>query len=469
MKKVWLGTTALLGASLLALPTAAQTVTGDGDFDLTLGGEVQFEGHYVSKPDANGRSHWLETEGFLVLEGEGELNNGMEVDFEIEFVFNDDIAFVEFEDDEGNKESFQIRNEEITIDDMWIHLAASWGEVWVGERQQIQNDDATTQRKFLSEDADGGLSIGEGQSPGGNEAQVLGGGPGGGFGADQNLYDVDSFIEYEDDVDLFAYQSNEMSGFTFTINYQPELSSSGEDNGDSTTNNAGDIMNAFILEVEWEGVMGATPMLAIVEYGTAASEDGTAGTLAVSDTRMYLGVLLNDGGAWGLGGFYATYDGEAADDVAERTITGFGIGGNYETGAWEFGGAWETTSTDEAGAAAGSDDYTRWDVGAEFSIDDDRSITVGYRAHTWSDGANLAADEGDAYQYGIQYEWDVSDTLELFAGITQFDYAVAADGTEYGSNVTLEWDLGAGVDFEISWDYQQEDGHKVDTTLEIPF
>jgi len=456
MKKVLLGTTALLGASLLALPATAQSVSPDGDFDLELSGEVQFEAHYDSNPAANKRGHWYKTTGFMQLSGEAVLTDGAEVDFEIEFEFEDD-------DGVGSQEAA----EQITIDDMWAHIDASWGQLWVGELQQKQNDDATTQRKYLSGAADGGLSIGEGQSPGNNSAQVLGGGTGGSVEGNQNLNDVDSWLEYADDVDLIAYEAPEMGGFTFTVNYQPEISGNGEDNGKSDTNDSGEVQNAIILQMEWEGTMGETPMEAVVNYGSAAAE-GTASYVS-DDARVYGGILLNDGGAWELGGFYASYDGTARDGVKSRDVTGFGLGGVYESGAWEFGASWEATRTDEASGNTGSDDYTTWDMGAEYTIDDDSSVTLGYRAHQWADGANVATDEGNAYQYGIQYEWDINSDLELFAGVTQFDYAVAADGTETGANLTLTWDMGAGVEWETVWDYQSDDGQTVKSVIEVSF
>ena len=456
MKKVLLGTTALLGASLLALPATAQAISPDGDFDIELKGEVQWEAHYDSNPAANKRGHWVKTTGYMQLSGDAVLTDGAEVDFEIEF---------EFEDDDGA--SSQEAAEQITIDDMWAHIDASWGQIWVGELQQKQNDDATTQRKYLGGAADGGLSIGEGQAPGNNDAQVLGGSTGGSVEGNQNLNDVDSWIEYADDVDIFVYEAPEMGGMTLTVNYQPEINGNGENNGKSDTNDAGEVNNAVILQVEWEGTMGETPVEAVVNYGRAAAE-GTA-ALVDDDVRIYAGVLLNDGGAWEVGAFYAAYDGTARDAVASRDVTGFGIGGVWENGAWEYGASWETTTTDEAAGASGSDDYVTYDAGAEYTIDDDRSVTIGYRAHSWTDGANLATDEGDAYQYGIQYEWDINSDLELFAGVTSFDYVAAADGTETGANLTLTWDMGAGVEWETVWDYQSDDGQTVKSVIEVSF
>ena len=89
MKKILVGSTALIAAGLLSAPAFAAGVEGGSNLDLSLGGDMSFKLEYMSKQpkkadtDAQ-RSHNFELDGEMHVMGDGGNDAGLTFGFEFE-------------------------------------------------------------------------------------------------------------------------------------------------------------------------------------------------------------------------------------------------------------------------------------------------------------------------------------------------------------------------------------------------
>ncbi|MEO1226789.1 MAG: porin, partial [Pseudomonadota bacterium] len=142
MKKVLLGSSALVAAGLFAVPAAAQLeLTISGSVDVNFGvvdenGEFEINGIPVDRRDYGGR-----TDVSLNFNTVATADNGLRYGSRINIDDSDDNVSDAFEFDEDGNPILQAaaanNASTFSIDEAWIFLSGSFGEVRLGDKEGV--------------------------------------------------------------------------------------------------------------------------------------------------------------------------------------------------------------------------------------------------------------------------------------------------------------------------------------------
>lgn len=331
MKKVLLGSTALVAAGLLAGPAFAQ-------LEFSLSGSVDVHAGFSSEDlDVDRRAYGITTDTTLNFDANGVADNGLEYGSRINV------------DDSGA--DFQ-------IDETWVYVSGSFGEVRFGA-----SDPAASELRFSIP------TVGNGQTDGDFGRYVNG------TTDDQFVFGVD--FEYSGDDNKIIY-IGEFGDVTVGASYSPTDAANksdpamGEtDGGDVADFIAGDVDLEDIISLggNFQGEFGGTSIgvSAGVNFGDFEQVAGAAvaGNL---DSFTEYGVGAEVGvGAITAGGFWITSEAEV-NGGSDLTIDKYGLGATFSTGPWSFAA---NGLIAEADAGPGTDiEDTIYGVGVEYSLAD---------------------------------------------------------------------------------------------------
>jgi outer membrane protein OmpU len=381
MKKVLLGTTALLGAGLVASPAFA----ADG-IKLGVGGffktayMVNFDDDSEGEPGNERNTDGVFSDSEVHFTGSTVLDNGLEVGARIE---------LEGEDDAGDQ-----------IDEAWIYFSGGFGELRMGS-----DDDALANACIVPPGGTGNFSA---FSP--NQ-----------WGANTNTStSVCSGVDDRGDAQKFVYISPSFAGFQFTGSYTPN--GGDERHGDGVGAHLGMPVNADdesrhnvsgYLSYQFDGDgWGLTA-------GAGASFEGHVEQAPGPDRDeqdFYQAGLNLTFGNFSVGGVFEYYNDlldQGADNIDTWT-TGAGIA--YSMDAWTVGAQYSHGDSDNDGANGG--DSTQ-----------DRIVLTGNYA--MGPGINIDAEIG--------YTWvdvDGPDTAVTTFGGNEFDGYDALE-IGIGTNITF--------------------------------
>jgi predicted porin len=388
MKKVLLGTTALLAAGLLSTQVSAGAVEAS-NLDVTLGGYGTFKIEYKSRETTvddtlSYRSHNADFDSELEFKGSTTLDSGTSAGIEIEF----ETGGAEV-DDSGDP-----------IDENFIWVDGAMGKVYMGgvDAQELEE---SIERTYV---AIGLLKVDKNL----NEAAFV-------TSADTNGSQHNKII----------WVAPAMSGIEFAINYTPELSQNSIANvRDDTVGAKGEDL---LIGAKWTGAFGTTDVKVSLTYGTAKAEDPTGDKDVEDDKRQRLGFEIGMATGITIGGYWMTSMADAEDNTPSQDRSHKGIGGTWESGVWEVGVGFETGTEDEMTEAdvntkLGTDKATRMDIGVTYTLNDDMDLTVGYRTEKYEDDQNVALNENSTKSFDVKFEWDVGDGLEFDIGFQNFNY-----------------------------------------------
>lgn len=398
MKKVLIGSTALLAAGMIAGPAFAGEPMTASKLDLSLGGDMSFKLEYQSRQPKlsdtlaadKRRNHNFELDGEMHVMGEAGNDAGLTFGFEVEL----EIAGAGV-DGNGND----------TVDQNWIWVDGRFGKVYLGAKSvgayQAKGDTETYSGVGLLT-ADTGT----------NKASSVGD-------------DISDKNGNPDENNKFTWVAPSMGGVALAIDYVPDLSAQNT-TGSTTNNDAGAIDKLMIISLSYDFTMGGADGTIEVGYATANAEDPQVDTDIENANRWRVGGEVSVAG-FDVGGFLLQWNQDAEDTNPTEDATTSGVFVQYETGPWTVGASWRRTTNDEMTAGtpnvkAGEDKYTQINGGVTYELSGDKTIKVGYETSKWDDHLNVATDENDAKSLDIKFEWDVASGLEFDVGYQNFRY-----------------------------------------------
>jgi len=420
-RNVLLGASALVGLGLIALPANAQTVDPAGAFTLEIDGEVEFKFTYQStiangNPATSFRNHWLATKSNFDLTGEFTTESGLELSFENEITIDDD-------------------DNDVEVDDVFVTIEGGFGRLDLGELAE-RLDNASLSRTFT-----GGAGLGADPEDNDN-------------GAAGQQADLDNDIDFDNSRDRIIFETNEIVGVVFKINYTPNASDedgADEEDADNVDNDAGDIEKALNISAEWEGTVSGADVTVTLGYATAGAEDpAVSGVNNVkNDTRWRVGAELELDDIE-FGGYWRRINQTAIENLRDEDETQWGIGGTYTTGLWEIGVAYEKATREQNAvtANAGDDIAKLWDIAAEYDLGNDSDVTIGMRNEKWEDNLNAAQFESDNTQYVISYNNEIADGVDL-----EIDYQYFRYDHHEGKDPTPVKDTSHGIQVGITLEF----------------
>ena len=393
MKKVLIGTTALVAASMLSLPAMAMHMDEDGNYQvhtgnlsLSIGGYGTFKVEYKSrepkKPDTESyRSHNAEFDSELHFEGSTTLASGTEAGIKIEF-------------ETGGKEV----DGDDAIDENFIWVEGMLGKVYLGGRDAEELEESV-ERTYS------GVGL---------------------LAADIGLTTQPALQRPRT---LLVAKTTRSSGL-HRRSAASNLPSTTHRNANRTrpttprTRTLARKAEDLLIALRWTGTMGgAATIKASLGYGTNN----------VDNDSQRLGFEISGIADLTIGGFWMQHADYSEAEMVEAVFTPkttedevtMGIGGKWDSGKWEVGIGLETSKHDEmneAGVKDGTDNVTRMDIGVTYDLNDDMEIKVGYRQENYEDDANVATNENSTQSFDVKFEWDVGPGLEFDVGLQNFRY-----------------------------------------------
>jgi len=311
MKRILLGSTALIGAALLTQPAAAQ-------LEVVFSGSVAFSAGYWDEDadglGADGDFGDFQSEADFALDARGTADNGLVYSATIDFRASTT------DDDSGGPG---------TIDETYITLRGSWGSLQFGDR----DGPADTMDTFAP-------TVGIGQ---------IDGDAGDYFRAEPGFF---LSADNSDDSTKIAYYTERFSGFQFGVSYAPYTDGGGQ--GENVASD-GDPNTDIEAGVNYDRDFGGFNIFASAVYHTADDEG------AVEDSPDSWALGLNVGfGPFTVGGAYAERNNS---DGSEQN--GFNVGATYSIGPWGFGAGFGWNDLDGVG---GSEDVWQAAAGAVYTL-----------------------------------------------------------------------------------------------------
>lgn len=427
MKKVLLGTTALLAAGMFAGPALGQARTAmtATNFNLTLGGFTTFRFEYQSKSpaqvlsvdgvantDPDGtltdqpRNHNLDFDAELEFRGAATLSNGVKAGWKIELEAGG-TELADFVDD-ADPTDIDI------IDDNFMYVEGRLGKVTMGGFS-VTTLDVGIARTYSSA---GGVSLTD------DAGDTL-------AAAGDNQASFTNSLTASNGRNRIQYEPPAIAGLRIAMAYAPDIALENT-TGVTQEDDVGAGDKDIQIGAQWAGSVAGNRMRVSFGWATTSPENQDPTAVGVSSNgRWRLGADIEIAG-FTIGGHYVSRtDNALAVDGAATTdedIVRYGIGANYSLGVWQFGLAYEKATQDEndinhVAIGTGKDTATRWDFGVQYTgLGSGRTIIAGVRQENWKDNADNPDDEAKTRSIDLQYNWDVAAGLELDFGYTNYRY-----------------------------------------------
>ena len=307
MKKILLGTTALVTAAAFAAPASAAD-----KIQLKLDGYATFAAAYVSLDDdaedtiygasTDTRGITFGSDAEVHFKGKTTLDNGLKIGFKAELELEDDC-----------KKPGGTPCSADTIDEVYVELKGGFGEIEFG-----QQDGVGDQMHYYSP----WVFVEHGAND--NDLSAL---------QDELGIAIQSIVDDSSDYTKVTYITPRIAGFQLGVSYTPEAARNGPDSynsrvksdGDSIVEIGGNFVETFN---DIDVAISATYLTASGE--TAGTDDGDA--YSIGTTIGFAGFQI--------GGSYTERDDDDAV-LGTTTFTGeeslFDVGATYGTGPWTFG------------------------------------------------------------------------------------------------------------------------------------
>lgn len=312
MKKVLLGTTALVGAALLATPATAQ-------LEVTLGGNVGFQYGFFSDDRNDAMDHDAQTESEIVVRAQGTADNGLTYG-----------AYIELLASQSDTEA---------SDEVNIFLSGDWGRIELGDQ-----DGAAANMRFIAP------TVGMGQIDGAWQDWI-----------DNGLGPQLDLIDTSDDTKI-TYFTPRFAGFQVGVSYAPQGNDGetvGALNGPGAGNSVGPYKNGIEGGLNYVGDFGSTSvgLSATVLYELPVRKNGSVDNAF----GWHLGAEVGFGGIT-FGGSYFQQD--LLGPANNSETSGFNVGVTWESGPVGIGisGGWQDFDNagglDQQWAVSGGGVYT---------------------------------------------------------------------------------------------------------------
>ena len=296
MKKILLGTTAIVAAGLIA---SASSAIAAEKLKLQVGGYMEQWFGYVNQDDAPGQDFSgldVKSDSEIQFHGSTTLDNGISVGVNVQL--------------EANSNSFD------QIDESYLIVKGAFGEINLGSENSAMY-------KMHYAPADFGIGLNTGDQTGWVSPTTNAAGnsitEGGYFRAPYGSTYVEPVRA--NDSEKLTYYTPRVEGFQFGLSYAPET---GQDNIASPNRDTANT-DLVMAGANFKRTFGSASVRASLGYGTVL--DGVAGT-NTEPSAFNAGIGLGFGG-FGAGISYSSYDDSGTNDGS-----GLNAGINYSTGPW---------------------------------------------------------------------------------------------------------------------------------------
>jgi outer membrane protein OmpU len=372
MKKLLLGSTALVAMGLLATPALAAEmvkVSVNGEFLVLWGFALDDQDDAVGQPGEDKRSHGAYQNSKLKFGGSTTLDNGITVGVNI------DLAG---------------QSQDNNVDKSWAYFDGTFGKIEVGSVDGV----AFKSTAWLP-------SAYHYQGP--NYGSVIWGenNNGGGF-SPQSITGAWTYggVAFGNDNEKVNYFTPRISGFQLGASYTPEAcelenSQQGQDcgypgywSGDSNNASASFRQSeVWELGVNYAGDIGDASIGFSIGYIDGQSENSAA----TFEDRDEISVNGSVGfGAFTVGAGFRNDNQGLAGNNTDTSV--WALSGSYGMGAWTFGAGLINVES-EAGAAGGQDELSVFAAGVNYDIGPGILLTAGVDSADYEDNLNNPAGE----------------------------------------------------------------------------
>lgn len=376
MKKILLGTSAIVAAGLLSTSAMAQ----DG-FSVSVGGVFGFSAAVidqddgVGQPGANARDHAFGQSSEVVFQADATLDNGTRV-----------RAVVELEGEAGQADQ---------TDEVFLRFSNdAWGTLEMGGRDGPAQKMVTLGPAVSFDHIIGCTAFTHYSGGGGNAAAFQ-----------------CSLGRLSDSLKV-SYFTPVINGIRAGVAYEPEPGIDGagsNQNGNPAadtilgTTAAGQGSETIEAGLEYVNTFGDVSFRGSVVYANSSQEATAAAGQFLDDTEMWnIGAQVGFG-AFTVGGHYQAAEvNQNTRGFANGDDNSFRLSVTYSAGPWLVGGAYAQREVEDrvSGGAVlvGDDKISNWGVTARRSLGPGVSVAVGLRFWEFEDDDSLIANENDINQ-----------------------------------------------------------------------
>jgi predicted porin len=377
MKKLLLGTTAIVGASFMATAAMAKP-------EVRLGGFMNFQVGMVTQdhegfgPSPGGvtptnpeRGYDFLTDNEIIIRVSDKLDSGLAWSLKVEL--------------EANTDDGQVAEDASTADEVTLTLSGSWGQLWFGS-----DDGPVDTMKSGSKRAIGDAGAG---------------GTGGDFRRWVNWTTVTTRfwsnaadVRDTSDATKITYITPRFAGFQAGVSFSPDRDTDGRFRA---PDNDGSEQSFWELGVNYDQKFDQVRVNLAAVMSLADSENTSR-----EDTRSwYVGGMVGFAGFKVGAGYGDNGDRGVAKTATNGSVNGWDVGLGYELGAWDFGIGYFRT---EAGVINGSGDnkLSVASIGATYDLGNGLSVYaegIWFTAESATSSAN--ENEGLALITGIGVEF----------------------------------------------------------------
>ena len=387
MNKFLLGTTALVGASLVMAGgayAAKPKFKIGGGIDFQIGGSTQDleafnDGAGISSVGPT-RGYGFRTDSEVHFNFSGKTDAGMKWKAQVQIEADANVGAT----DSGQPDSSNIT--ESSIDETWVRFYGSWGQINLG------TDDGAEDLMHV-----------------GGEGPVNKAGDGG-FDGDWTDY-IDwtavngrfavapTLTRDSSDHAKVSYFTPRISGLQLGVSFTPDTGAAGQA---TSTDNSSDFENTWGIGVQYKKKFGGFKVAA-------------AGVIHIAD----------------------------AENESKEDLTAWQIGAEVGYGGWRLGGSFQDNGDGgEDKSIVGDDDMTAWDIGLGYASGPVHLGVSWLHTEVEDPATSNDEDEGDAVFLGATYM--LGGGARVFAEVFWFDTESASSST---FNEGFGFILGTGVKF----------------------
>ncbi len=383
MNKLLLGTTALVGASLLlAVPVdaAKPKVKVGGNIEFTAGGSTQdvenaaFGG--AAGPGSAGPTsgYAFRTNSEIKINASGKTDAGMKWKAEVQIEADANVA---------------AQATESAIDETWIRFSGSWGKIELGAQDGAEDGYLIGGDKAVSKAGDGGID--------GNWQDFIDARPTNGRLFDEPDDNLDS-----SDATKISYFTPRIGGVSAGVSFTPDTGAIGQA---TDTDDGDDFLNTWGIGVDFKKKFGKVKVLVSGAVHLGDNEDETTEDLLTWGVGAHIGY-----GNWQVAGGYVDNgdSGESKSNVGDDDATGWSAGVGYTQGPVHLGVSYLHSEVgDVSGSGAGKDDESDVIVvGATYMLGGGaRVFTDIFWLDTVSADTGGTDNEGVGFLVGAQVKW----------------------------------------------------------------
>jgi predicted porin len=349
MKKLLLGTSALVAVGLTATDALAQGYIGMTGFWRNWAMFADFPGA-ARINGTSPREFWMTSNSEIIFRGETKLNNGLTFGFRVELEAWSQTAA-------GSLATHD------QIDETWGYVKGGWGEVRFGEE-----DDA---RKLKAYSVYIGGLLGT-DSP--DAVYALG----------TNT----SYFNLDNDAPKILYFSPSFGGFSFGASYTPDhthgtrsFAGQGENDCDGTQSR-GCNSEAWSIAADYRGKFGDVTVGLDAGYSDSNNEITTSPDLSAWRVDGFVNIAAT----WEIGAWWGRLRNAQGSGLDNNT---WGLGVLYTMGQWQLGGVFQEGKQERATGV--TDRRHHWVLGAAYNLGGGVQVLGSVNYQRWRNTTGLTA------------------------------------------------------------------------------